>query len=161
MLLNFLHPFGFICRLPPVGFSTTSCVYVVSISEFPLQQLLVRILSHYLNSPDPVTGQKKIIKVQKASSAYNNGDPSHSYGSKVHKAGARAQKTETGVKNKYPLCPNEFLQIQSNSSRSIEIIIARSRKHTCKSSTFFMPPSPKKYGQVRKHVLYRSKKGVS
>ena len=34
------------------------------------------------------------------------------YGRKVHKAGARVQKIETGVKNKYPLCPKEFLQVQ-------------------------------------------------
>ena len=32
MHLNFLHPFGFICRFPRVGLSTTSCVYVVSVS---------------------------------------------------------------------------------------------------------------------------------
>ena len=35
-LSNFLHSFGFICRLPRIGLSTTSCVYVVSISKFPL-----------------------------------------------------------------------------------------------------------------------------
>ena len=36
MPLNFLHPFGFICRFPPFGLSTTSCVYAASISEFLL-----------------------------------------------------------------------------------------------------------------------------
>ena len=36
----------------------------------------------------------------------------HSCGSTVHKAGARVQKTETGVKNKHPLCPEQFLQVQ-------------------------------------------------
>ena len=36
MHLNFLHPFGFICRFPRVGLSTTSCVYVASMSEFLL-----------------------------------------------------------------------------------------------------------------------------
>ena len=56
MLLNFLHPFGFICRLPPVGFSTTSCVYVVSISDFPLhpcasQQLPAFMWFQYLGFP--------------------------------------------------------------------------------------------------------------
>ena len=35
---NFLHRFGFICRFTPVGLSTTSCLYVVSISEFLLRR---------------------------------------------------------------------------------------------------------------------------
>ena len=44
--LNFLHPFRFIRRLPPIGLSPTSYVFVVSISELPLhQQLLAWILS--------------------------------------------------------------------------------------------------------------------
>ena len=73
MPFNFLHPFGFICRFPPVGLSTTSCLYAVSISEFscapvPLsnflhafgfnisaspvsQQLLALIWFQYLTSP--------------------------------------------------------------------------------------------------------------
>ena len=34
--LNFLHPFGFIYRFPPVVLSTISCVYIVSIYEFIL-----------------------------------------------------------------------------------------------------------------------------
>ena len=50
---NSLHPFGFICRFPPVGLSTTSCVYVVSISKFLLhpcasQQLPACIWFQYL-----------------------------------------------------------------------------------------------------------------
>ena len=36
MSFNFVHPFGFICRFPPVGLSTTSCLDVVSMSEFLL-----------------------------------------------------------------------------------------------------------------------------
>ena len=56
MPFNFLHPFGFICRFPPVGLSTTSCVYVVSISEFLLhpcasQQLPACIWFQYLGFP--------------------------------------------------------------------------------------------------------------
>ena len=55
-LNNFLHSFGFICRLPRVGLSTTSCVYVVSISDFPLhpcasQQLPASIRFQYLCIP--------------------------------------------------------------------------------------------------------------
>ena len=50
---NFLHPFGFICRFPPVGLSTTSCLYAVSIYEFLLrpcaaQQLPACIWFQYL-----------------------------------------------------------------------------------------------------------------
>ena len=39
MLLNFLHPFGFICKLPPLVSPQLVAlkVYVVSISEFPLR----------------------------------------------------------------------------------------------------------------------------
>ena len=56
MPLNFLHPFSFICRFPPVGLSTTSCLYVVSISEFLLhpsasQQLPACIWFQYLGFP--------------------------------------------------------------------------------------------------------------
>ena len=52
---NFLHPFGFICRFPPVGLSTTSCLYAVSIYEFLLrpcaaQQLPACIWFQYLTS---------------------------------------------------------------------------------------------------------------
>ena len=53
---NLLHPFGFICGFPPVGLSTTSCLYAVSISEFLLrpcasQQLPARIWFQYLGFP--------------------------------------------------------------------------------------------------------------
>ena len=53
---NFLHPFSFICRFPPVGLSTTSCLYAVSISEFLLrpcasQQLPACIWFQYLGFP--------------------------------------------------------------------------------------------------------------
>ena len=56
MPFNFLHPFGFICRFPPVGLSTTSCLYAVSISEFLLrpcasQQLPACIWFQYLGFP--------------------------------------------------------------------------------------------------------------
>ena len=56
MPFNFLHPFGFICRFPPVGLSTTSCLYAVSISEFFLrpcasQQLPACIWLQYLGFP--------------------------------------------------------------------------------------------------------------
>ena len=37
MPFDFLRPFGFICRFPPVGLSTTSCLYAVSISEILLR----------------------------------------------------------------------------------------------------------------------------
>ena len=56
MPFNFLHPFGFICRFPPIGLSTTSCLYAVSISEFLLrpcasQQLPACIWFQYLGFP--------------------------------------------------------------------------------------------------------------
>ena len=59
MPFNFRHPFGFICRFPPVGLSTTSCLYAVSISEFLLrplrpsasQQLPACIWFQYLGFP--------------------------------------------------------------------------------------------------------------
>ena len=59
MPLNFLRPFGFICKFPPlaiVGLYTISCIYVVSISEFPLhpcasQQLPAFMRSQYLSFP--------------------------------------------------------------------------------------------------------------
>ena len=56
MPVNFLHPFGFICSFPPVGISTTSCLYAVSISELLLrpcasQQLPACIWFQYLAFP--------------------------------------------------------------------------------------------------------------
>ena len=56
MPFNFLHPFGFICRFPRVGLSTTSCLYAVSISKFLLrpcasQQLPACIWLQYLGFP--------------------------------------------------------------------------------------------------------------
>ena len=56
MPFNFLHPLGFICRFPPVGLSTTSCLYAVSISEFLMrpcasQQLPAYIWFQYLGFP--------------------------------------------------------------------------------------------------------------
>ena len=56
MPVNFLHPFGFICSFPPVGISTTSCLYAVSISELLLrpcasQQLPACIWFQYLGFP--------------------------------------------------------------------------------------------------------------
>ena len=73
MPFNFLHPFVFICTFPPVGLSTTSCLYAVQYPNFscapvPLsnflhafgfnisappvsQQLLALIWFHYLTSP--------------------------------------------------------------------------------------------------------------
>ena len=53
MPFNFLPPFGFICRFPPLGLSTTSCLYAVSIYEFLLrpcaaQQLPAGIWFQYL-----------------------------------------------------------------------------------------------------------------
>ena len=56
MSFNFVHPFGFIYRFPPVGLSTTSCLDVVSMSEFLLhpcasQQLPACIWFQYLGFP--------------------------------------------------------------------------------------------------------------
>ena len=56
MPFNCLHPFGFICRFPPAGLSTTSGLYVVSISELLLhpcasQQLPACIWFQYLGFP--------------------------------------------------------------------------------------------------------------
>ena len=56
MPFNFLHPFGFICRFPPTGLSTTSCLYAVSKCEFLLhpcasQQLPACIWFQYLGFP--------------------------------------------------------------------------------------------------------------
>ena len=79
--VNFLHP-------SPIGLSTTSYVFIVSIPELPRhQQLLACILSQYLNSPHPVPGQKNVHGIQPNVSAYNNGifPPTH---------GSKKQETE-------------------------------------------------------------------
>ena len=73
----------------PNGLSTTSYVFIVSIPEHPRhQQLLAFILSQYLNSPHPVPGPKKRVRVPKKKaprpkniqpnvSAYKNGVSPH------------------------------------------------------------------------------------
>ena len=106
--LNFLHAFGFICRLTPIGLSTTSYVYAhaASISKFPLHQQSSTTSCMQLVArskfPHPVPGPKTMYRSQKKAprskniqsnvSAYNNGVPPHPCGSKVRKAGARVQK---------------------------------------------------------------------
>ena len=66
MPLNFLRPFRFIRRLPPLASPPPSYVLVVSISEPPLhQQLLACILSQYQNSSHPVPGPKKMYRFKK------------------------------------------------------------------------------------------------
>ena len=70
--INFLHPSGFICKLPSVGRSTISYVYVNSISEFPLhQQVLAYILFQYLNSLHPVPGPKNMHRSRKVAKVQN------------------------------------------------------------------------------------------
>ena len=105
--LNFLRPFRFIRKLPSIGLSTISYVFVVSISKLPLhQQLLACILSQCLNSPHPVPGPKKHVQVQKKKvprskniqpnvSAYNNGVP-------PHPMEARSMKQVHGSKKQKP-----------------------------------------------------------
>ena len=74
MPFNFLHPFGFICRFPPVGLSTTSCLYVVSISEFLLhpsasQQLPACIWFQYLGFPcRSTTSRAHLVSISNFSS---------------------------------------------------------------------------------------------
>ena len=95
----------------PTGLSTASYVFIVSIPELPRhQQLLACILSQYLNSPHPVPGPKKRVRVPKKKaprskniqpnvSAYNDGVSPPPYGGKVHEAGARVQKTEAELRH--------------------------------------------------------------
>ena len=75
--------------------STSSCMHLVSISEFPPP--CARSKKNMCRSKKKVPRSKNI---QPNVSAYNNGVSSpHPNGSKVHKAGARDQKKEAKVRN--------------------------------------------------------------
>ena len=106
---NFLHPFRFICSLPPL---TSPPIFVVSISELPRhQQLLACILSQYLNSPHPVPGPKKRVRRQGPKnnrpnvSAYNNGVP-------PHPMEARSTKQVHGSKKQKPSSETIHLAVE-------------------------------------------------
>ena len=82
----------------------------------------------------------------------------HSYGSKVHKAGARVQKTETGVKNKYRLCLKQFLQVQhkfiqvcKNYYRTVQ------ETHMQVFRIFCDPRSKRNTARSKKHVKVQKK----
>ena len=111
--VNFLHPFRFIRKLPPLASPPLLTFLLFSIPELPRhQQLLACILSQsqYLNSPHPLPGQKNVHGIQPNVSAYNNGvSRPPPYGGKVQEAGARVQK------NRKPSSETINLAVETNS----------------------------------------------
>ena len=65
--VNFLRPFRFIHRLPPLASPPLLTILLFQCWNFPgrHQQLLACIWSQYLNSPHPVPGPKNVYEFQK------------------------------------------------------------------------------------------------